>query len=116
MDKSEIVEMISIRMRKAVKQTFDDAIREVNAQGHAFTPVSETLKEWGEPGEEETLNIYWDLDVSFTIDRPIDSITKDFISMVKKGDDPEARCSGCSAMKWYMVDSAFFTKKKELPF
>jgi hypothetical protein len=116
MDKSEIVEMMSSRMRKAVKQTIDDAIKEVNAQGHAFTPVSETLKEWGEPGQEETLNICWDLDVSFTIDRPIDSITKDFISMVKKGDDPEAEMLGLFRYEMVYSGFRFLYEKKGAPF
>jgi hypothetical protein len=98
MEKYEIIELVKGRILRTVEETIAEVIREVNAQGHAFRTVKRNdfrndLIEWAEK-ENETLSIYWSLNMgfdNFNWDDPIDPVFEEFISIKERKDDAEAK-------------------------
>jgi hypothetical protein len=119
MEKYEIIERVKGRILRTVEETIAEVIREVNAQGHAFRTVKRNdfrndLIEWAEK-ENETLSIYWSLNMgfdNFNWDDPIDPVFEEFISIKERKMMLRPRYSGSFAMVWGLVDSLLSMKKR----
>ncbi len=93
MTKTEIESIVATKLRKAAEEAISSAIRELNAAGHCFEPVGNTLTEWVEPGADESLNVTCAIGVGFTAPgrrcMP-DPVVDSFIARAESGADRDA--------------------------
>jgi hypothetical protein len=91
MDKREIEQMMSRRVREAVEAAALDCIREINHAGYSFVPSDEAPLDWIDHGTDQVLSVTCALGVGLSSrserTRPPDPVTDAFLALAESGTD-----------------------------
>ncbi|MBF0103649.1 MAG: DUF4375 domain-containing protein [Desulfobacterales bacterium] len=94
MEKVEIEQFVSRKIREVVEKILPEIMQELNHAGCRFIPTNETLTEWIEPNSDESLSITCAIGVGFIPilkkRHGIDPIVQSYIMLAESGVDKDA--------------------------